>query len=189
MLSTLKEKCDQIEFYKTQVFLSSSTLAQVKQRAQVLTDRLKEHCRRGDIKAIGYNIAKAYNGGLLKEKSGLMDILKTVSQNLCRKKKGKRYSAMTKDFFEVLLTIGRPRLCDFVAHNLDGPHVHSAMVWLKHNVINYELRRHKENILAISNLYKKVKEALNLEAIPIPIIPIKLKLKLKTILKPKMRLP
>ena len=170
LLSTLSDKCDQIEFYKSQIFLLSSKLARVKQRAHTLKERLKEHCRRGDVKAIGYNIAKAYEGGLLKEKSGLLDILSTVSQNLTKKAKGKRYSATTKDFYEVLLTIGGPRLCQFVAHNLDGPHVHSAMVWRKKNIINYELGKHKENILAITSLYKKVKESLHLETTSVPYI-------------------
>lgn len=58
-----------------------------------------------------------------------MNILDTMSKNLCKKKNGKRYSATTKDFYEVLLTMGEPRLCDFVDQNLDGLHVHSAMVW------------------------------------------------------------
>lgn len=58
-----------------------------------------------------------------------MNILDTASKNLRKKKNGKRYSATTKDSYEVFLKMGGPRLCDFVAQNLDGPHVHSAMVW------------------------------------------------------------
>ena len=81
------------------------------------------------INAIAYKIAKAYKDGKLKEKAGLMNILDTTSKNLCKTKNGKRYSANTKGFYDVLLKMGGPRLCDFVAQNLDGPHVHSAMVW------------------------------------------------------------
>lgn len=72
------------------------------------------------MKAIGYNITKAYEEGKLKDKPGLLSLLQTVSQNLCRKKKGKRYNATSKDFYEVLLTLGGPRLCDFVSSNLDA---------------------------------------------------------------------
>ncbi|KAJ7322051.1 hypothetical protein OS493_033214 [Desmophyllum pertusum] len=124
---------------------------------------MKELSRRGDVPAIGYNISKAFKAGHLKDKAGLLGILKTISQNLSRKKKGKRYSATTKDFYEVLLTIGGPRLCEFMSHNLDGPHIHSTMVWRNKNVISYMLGGHRENIVEIAGLYKKAKEMMSLQ--------------------------
>ena len=81
-----------------------------------------------------------------------MNNLDTISQNLCKKKKWKRYSATSKDFYEVLLMMGGPRLCDFVSQNLDGPHVHSAMVWRNDNPITYVLGGHKQHIEAIAKL-------------------------------------
>lgn len=143
LLLKLRETKEQLECCRSQVFLLSSTLARVKQRAHSLKDKVKEFSRRGDISAIGYNIAKAYKEGKLKEKAGLVDILDSISQNLCKKKKGKSYSATSKDFYEVLLTMGGPRLCDFVSQNLDGPHIHSAIVWRNDNAITYVLGGHK----------------------------------------------
>jgi len=128
LLLKLRETKEQLESSRSQVFLLSSALACVKQRVQSLNDKIKEFSRRGDINAIRYNIAKAYKEGKLKERTGLINILNSISQNLCKKKKGKRYSVTTKEFYEVLLTMGGPRLCDFVSRNLDGPHVHSALV-------------------------------------------------------------
>ena len=170
LLLKLRETKGQLECCRSQVFLLSSTLARVKQRAHSLKDKVKEFSRRGDISAIGYNIAKAYKEGKLKEKAGLVDILDSISQNLCKKKKGKRYSATSKDFYEVLLTMGGPRLCDFVSQNLDGPHIHSAMVWRNDNAITYVLGGHKQNIEAIAKLYKNAKEMMSLSTIPVPYI-------------------
>lgn len=62
----------------------------MKQRVHSLRDKVKEFAKRGDINAIAYNIAKAYKEGKLKEKAGLMNILGTMSKNLCKKKNGKR---------------------------------------------------------------------------------------------------
>lgn len=143
LLLKLRETKEQLECCRSQVFLLSSTLARVKQRTHSLKDKVKEFSRRGDISAIGYNIAKAYKEGKLKEKAGLVDILDSISQNLCKKEKGKSYSATSKDFYEVLLTMGGPRLCDFVSQNLDGPYIHSAIVWRNDNAITYVLGGHK----------------------------------------------
>ena len=98
LLLKLRETKEQLECCRSQVFLLSSALARVKQRAHSLKDKIKEFSRRGNISAIGYNIAKAYKEGKLKDKAGLVNILDTISQNLCKKKKGKRYSANSKDF-------------------------------------------------------------------------------------------
>lgn len=163
-IGKLRDARDQIERYKSKLFLLSSELARVKTRAKSLKDEIKEFSKRGDIKAISYNIAKAYDEGKLKDKTGLIDILGTISNNLRRKKKGKRYSNSTKDFYEVLLTMGGPRLCDFVSKNLDGPHVHSAIVWRKENTITYVLGGHKENIMAIAALYKNAKESMGIKS-------------------------
>lgn len=103
---------------------------------------MKEFAKRGNVCAIAFNIVRAHKEGKLKEKAGLMNILNTISKNLCKKKKGKRYSATTKDFYEVLLTMEGPRLC-----------VHSAMVWRNEHAITYMLGGHKQNIEAIAKLY------------------------------------
>jgi len=43
----------------------------VKLRAHLLKDEVKEFSRRGDISTIGFNIAKVYKEGKLKELAGL----------------------------------------------------------------------------------------------------------------------
>ena len=66
--------------------------------------------------------------------------------------------------------MGGIRLCDFVSQNLDGPHVHSAMVWRNNNAITYVLGGHKQNIEAIAKLYKNAKEMMSLSTVPVPYI-------------------
>ena len=131
---------------------------------------MKEFPKRGDISAIAFSIVRAHKEGKLKEKAGLMNIVDTISKNLCKKKKGKRYSVMTKDFYKVLLTMGGPRLCDLVSQNLDGPHVHSAMVWRNEHANTYVLGGHKQNIEAFAKLYENAKERMSLSSPPIPYI-------------------
>lgn len=142
LLFKLREAKEQVECYKSRVFLLSSELARVRQRVHSLRDQMKEFAKRGNVCAIAFNIVRAHKEGKLKEKAGLMNILNTISKNLCKKKKGKRYSATTKDFYEVLLTMEGPRLC-----------VHSAMVWRNEHAITYMLGGHKQNIEAIAKLY------------------------------------
>ena len=163
VLNKLKEAKEQISCFRSKVFLLGSNLARLRQKASSLRDTVKEFSRRGDIKAISYNVAKAFDEGKLKEKQGLVDILSTISRNLRKKKEGKRYSSSTKDFYEVLLTMGGPRLCDFVAQNLDGPHIHSTMVWRKEGTIVFVLGGHMESIKAIADLYKKAKENMDIK--------------------------
>ena len=66
--------------------------------------------------------------------------------------------------------MGGPRMCDFVFHNLDGPHVHSAMVWRNDSAITYVLGGHMQNIEAIAKVYKNAKEMMSLSTIPVPYI-------------------
>ena len=170
MLLKIREAKEQVECHRCGVFWLSGKLARVEQKVHSLRDKVKEFAKRGDINAIAYNIAKAYKDGKLKEKAGLMNILDTMSKNLCKKNNEKRYSATTKDFYEVLLTMGGPRLCDFIAQNLDGPHVHSATVWRNEHAITYVLGRHKQNIEAIAKLYRNAKYMMSISTTPVPYI-------------------
>ena len=170
MLLKLGETKEQLECCRSQVFLLSSALACAKQRANSLKIKLRNFP--GEVTSVQLVITspKAYKEGKLKEKAGLVNILDTISQKLCKKKKGKRYRATSKDFYEVLLTMGGHRLCDFVSQNLDGPHVHSAMVWRNDNAMTYVLGGHTENIETIATLYKNAKERMSLSNIPVPYI-------------------
>ena len=154
----------EVKACKSRNFLLGSELARTKRRKSSFKDRLEELCKRGNVKGIGYKIEKAYDEGKLKDKASLVSILQTVSQNLTRSKKGKWYNVTYQEFFEVILTLGGPRLCNFISVNLDGPHLYTVMEWRKHRVIAYVLGEHKENILAVSNLYKKAKEHLKIES-------------------------
>ena len=70
------------------------------------------------MRAITYKLVKASNEGLLKDKSVLSDLFQTVSNNLHREAKGKRYSKSLHDFYEALLILGGPKLATFVATNI-----------------------------------------------------------------------
>ena len=87
-----------------------------------------------------------------------------------QKEERKKIQRYFKRLLEVLLTMGGIRLCDFVSQNLDGPHVHSAMVWRNNNAITYVLGGHKQNIEAIAKLYKNAKEMMSLSTVPVPYI-------------------
>ncbi|KAJ7387394.1 hypothetical protein OS493_004388 [Desmophyllum pertusum] len=126
-IGKLRDARDQIERYKSKLFLLSSELARVKTRAKSLKDEIKEFSKRGDIKAISYNIAKAYDEGKLKDKTGLIDILGTISNNLRRKKKGKSQTANRFTHNEVLhqwLVLGD--LCKAILEPALGPGIGHA---------------------------------------------------------------
>ena len=66
--------------------------------------------------------------------------------------------------------MGGPRLCDFVAQNLDCPHVHSAVVWRNEHAITYVLGGHKQNIEAIAKLYRNARYMMSITTTPVPYI-------------------
>ena len=98
----------EVKACKSRIFLLGSELARTKRTKSSFKDRLEELCKRGNVKGIGYKIEKAYDEGKLKDKTSLVSILQTVSQNLTRSKKGKRYNVTYQEFFEVILTLGGP---------------------------------------------------------------------------------
>lgn len=162
LAQNLRHTKKQFEALHDKMFFLSSMLVRTKKRSVDLHDKVRELSRRGDVNAIGFNLRKAYEDGKLKDKAGLVSILQTVSNNLCKKKQGKRFSATSKDFYEVLLTLGGPRLCSFVSSNLNGPHIHTALDWRSSKLTQYVLGDHQKNVIAVAELYKKAKDTIGL---------------------------
>ena len=125
--------------------------------------KLTVAAKRGSLNEIGYRFQEASAQGLLKEKVTLLDIVSTVSQNLNRKSTGKRYDTSTADFYEVLLSLGGPRLCTFVAMNIEGPHVNTVQEWRRQKISPMYRGLNEENIKVVAKIYEKIKVKKNIK--------------------------
>lgn len=87
------------------------------------------------MKLVCHLLNRVADEGLLKDKGVFMDVTMlmdaTSGSNLLKTKNGKRYTNSVKEFYEVLMYWGGPRVAAFVAQNMDGPEIHSMYCWRK----------------------------------------------------------
>ena len=72
---------------------------------------------------------KAADEGHLHDKSVFKDVLETAAANFHRKKNGQRYKTSVKEFYEVIMYWGGPRLATFIAMDMCGPEIHTLYRW------------------------------------------------------------
>ncbi len=128
----------------------------LKIRIRTLKESLKEYSRRGDLKAIYYNLTKADQQGLLKDMTVFLDTIETVARNFQAKGPGgRRYKASVQQFYEALLILGGPKLCKFVSLNLQGPNIHTVYHWLQSNVIKFKPVILRDNFIQVYALLRR----------------------------------
>ena len=168
MTSTEKDsriqKCNTtIKQLKKNLFYVSSENIRLKQRNRSLKESLNEYAIRGNMKAILHLLDKAYKAGKFKERSCLLDTLQSISHKLNANPKGKRHKGSNQMFYEVLLTLGGPKLAKFVAANLEGPDLSTIYRWRTKNRLNLELGINANNFKKLAELYKEIKSANNID--------------------------
>ena len=83
------------------VYNLSLQFARSKGAKQKLADRIKEQVVRGDVYTITASPHTAHERGLLIGKENILAFLRTITANLTKNPKGKRYDVFTKSLFEV----------------------------------------------------------------------------------------
>lgn len=101
-------------------------LTRCKASKQRLVDKIKKSAQRGDISAICENLHRAYEKGCLQGKSRTIKFIKSITQNIQKEPKGRRYDTYTKQLYEALKILGGPRITKLLAQNLCGPSEHTV---------------------------------------------------------------
>ena len=83
------------------------------------------------------------------------DLLESTARNFHKKKQGKRYKSTVKEFYEVIIYWGGPRLASFVAANLLGPEFHSFYRWRNSKLVLLGGGITEQNFKVIAELYKE----------------------------------
>ena len=96
----------------------------------------------------------------------MFDLLHTVSNNLHREAKGKRYSKSIRDFYEALLILGGPKLATSVATNIGGPGINTIYHWRKQKCLQLSPLPCVENFKQIVEMYKGIMQKLNIRRVP-----------------------
>ena len=166
-LEALRKKNELLESKDSELFLLKQQNLQLKVRVRTLKESLKEYSRRGDLKAICYNLPKADQQGLLNDRTVFIDTIETVARNFqARSPRGRRYNASVQQFYEALLILGGPEVCNFVSLNLQGPNIHTVYHWRQSNVIKFKPGILGDNFIQVYALLKKIKEKFNLPKTP-----------------------
>eukprot|EP00112_Aurelia_sp_Birch-Aquarium-sp1_P019012 Seg4620.1 transcript_id=Seg4620.1/GoldUCD/mRNA.D3Y31 product="hypothetical protein" protein_id=Seg4620.1/GoldUCD/D3Y31 len=147
-----------------------SGISRLRERRDILKDKVKDFAKNGKVGAIAMNIVKAYKDGKFKDKQALLSMLHVTSKNLNRqsihghryldtKEDNDDYTDFTKDYYYVLKAWGGPRLAMFVALNNLGPNIRTVSRWVKDKCYQYKLGLGKDNLHYVTNVIKEAMEA------------------------------
>ena len=146
----------------SKIFLLTQEKARLKNRRQNLLSRLREYSKRGSMAVVCHQLNRAAEEGMLENETVLKEVLVTCANNISKKKQGKRYSKSVKEFYEVLMYWGGPRIASFVAMNMLGPEVHSMYRWRKQKNLELVDGIAEENFVKIAMIYKDALRSLNI---------------------------
>ena len=98
----------------------------------------------------------------------LLDTLETIAENLHVKSiRGNRYKAPIREFYEVILILGGPRLASFVSCNLNGPSIDSIYNWRSREIPSLDCMPTDENMKKLAQIYVKLMEKHGIAKIPV----------------------
>ena len=166
-LELLRLKNKELEKKDSSLFLVGQMNLRLKLRVRSFKERIREFSKRGDMKSICHQLVKADEKGLFKEKRVLMDTLDSVSRNFhVRGSQGRRYKDAVKRFYESLKIMGGPRICNFVAVNLEGPSLDAVYKWRKTNLIDFKPGITEENFKQLFLLLKGLMDRNSIPKVP-----------------------
>ena len=140
----------------------------MKIRIRCLKESLKQFSSTGNINAIAHKIAVVEKQGKFKDKNVLLDTLETIAENLHVKSiRGNRYKASVREFYEVILILGGPRLANFVSCNLNGPFIDSIYNWRSREIPSLNCMLTDENMKKLAQIYVKLMEKHGISKIPV----------------------
>lgn len=155
------------ERLKDEVFLRSSEITRLKVRRDDLKSKIVQLAGEGDFSKVGVKLVQAHRSGFLKDKTIFKDCLKSAANNFFVKgKQGKRYKGSLMDFYLGCLLMGGPRLADFVAANLFGPHIDTILKVRSERRIQLCLGCSPKNFQNAAAIYSKIMPTLNCDAVP-----------------------
>ena len=156
-VEVLREKNKSIEKKDADIFFMKQKNLRLKIRVRNLKEKLKEFGKRGDMKAICHQLVLAESNGSLADKKVLVDTLETVANNFhVQGAKGKRYKQSVRNFYESLLIMGGPKLCNFVSINLGGPSTDAVYKWRKLQMIKFKPGLLDDNFQQLAQLVKSI---------------------------------
>ena len=153
----------------SQIFLLQQEKRRLQNRRQNLIFRLQRYSERGSMSTVCHQLNRAADEGKLKDENVLREVLTTCANNMLKKKQGKRYTKSVKEFYEVLMYWGGPRIASFVALNLHGPEVHSLYRWRKNESLHLSEGIAEANFVKIVDIYKNIMSSLGLSKVPVQI--------------------
>ncbi len=170
LVEIFRKKSKEIENLESQVFFLKSGISKLKERRDILNDKVKEFARSGKVGAIAMNIIKAFKDGKFHDKEALLSMLHVTLNNLNRQSNyGRRYldtkednndyTEYTKDYYYVLKAWGEPRRAMFVALNNCGPNIRTVSRWVKDKCYQYKLGLEKDNLHYVTNVIREAMEA------------------------------
>ena len=164
----MSQQATQLEKAKLEIFCLKQRNLVKAVKVRDLKERLWEFAKEGDMRAICKGLVHAHEEGKLENKDVLLSLLSSTAKNFhVRGNKGKRYEAPLKNFFEVLMIYGGPRIASFVSVNLEGPMMSSIRRWTKDASVSWSLRDTDANIIIFKDILVKALEEVNIVG-PIP---------------------
>ena len=169
MLTKLREQGKKIRDQESQIFFLRSSKLRQKLRIRCVKEKLEEYSKRGNMKSVCHLLSQADEKNLFKDKTVLKDYLNTIARNLHASRKGRRYMTSTKQFYQVLLMLGGPKVANFVALNMCGPEIHTIYRWRKESAIDMKLGIHHENFKILAETYNQFLVKCGIKG-PVPVL-------------------
>lgn len=158
MINKLKNQSVVIEENHDERFFLETKLKRLKIKSRNQKEELLEFTKRGNLRAVCYNLEKAEASGLLKEQGFIKDFLTTLSSNMVVKKQGKRFQPSQKLFYEALSYMGGPRLVNYFSINFGGPNIHSVYEWRQKNKLTLTGTLSEDNFISLKEIYAGLTE-------------------------------
>ena len=132
-----------------------------KSSSKLLRKEIREITAKGTFGDVAATISRLVRKGMLKDKTGVINIIMTIAKNLPKKSKGHRYQSEENsdytDLFQSAMIIGGARICNLLADNLGGPNSETIKLWTKKNSFEYDFSNFKKTVEFIASLYKSCK--------------------------------
>ena len=157
---------DRVNKKESKVFLLTQENQRLKGRRHCLKVNLAEYSKRGSMKSLCHQLNRAAQEGKLESEKVSKEVLATCGNNICKKKKGKRYNNTVKEFYEVLMCWGGPWIATFVALTCLGLKSTLCTTGESRKILIWE-GIVKENFIKIARIYAEALNTLSLGKVPV----------------------
>lgn len=164
LLLKIKHKTEQMKMFRQLAWLNSMVIARLQNRVRSLKAKVDEFVGEGELRGVCARLVRAYTDGEFADRGVLFDYITSSLKNVfSSSSNGHRFPTTVQHLYEIIYTLGGPRIQTFISLNMEGPNARTVARWRSRTLTHYTQQLDADLFKQLGTIYCNIKSQLHID--------------------------